>query len=102
LLCQNCLRSTFPDRFGSLEDARSFCRSFFGWYNTCHRHSGIALLTPAIVHAGQADAVIAARGPVLGSAYTEHPERLVRGLPQPPQLPGAVWINKPQREVESQ
>lgn len=102
MLCQNCLRSTFPDRFGSLEDARSFCRSFFGCYNTCHRHSGIALLTPAIVHAGQADAVIAARGLVLGSAYTEHPERLVRGLPQPPQLPGAVWINKPQREVESQ
>ena len=37
---------TFPDRFGSLEDARAFCQAFFGWYNFEHRHSGIALLTP--------------------------------------------------------
>src|SRR5207245_273309 len=26
-------RPDFPDRFGSIEDARAFCRSFFDWYN---------------------------------------------------------------------
>jgi transposase InsO family protein len=44
----------FPDRFGCLEDARSFCRDFFSWYNTCHYHSGIGYLTPEMVHYGQA------------------------------------------------
>ena len=43
-------RPEFPGRFGSQEDARSFCRSFFPWYNTEHRHHGIALLTPLQVH----------------------------------------------------
>jgi Bacterial sugar transferase len=41
---------TFPDRFGCIQDARSFCQGFFGWYNHEHYHSGIALLTPADVH----------------------------------------------------
>jgi putative transposase len=36
---------TFPDRFGSIQDARGFCQQFFGWYNFEHRHAGIALLT---------------------------------------------------------
>jgi transposase InsO family protein len=37
---------TFPDRFGCIQDARSFCQGFFGWYNFEHHHSGIALLAP--------------------------------------------------------
>ncbi len=27
----------FPQRFGSIEDARLFCRNFFGYYNRCLR-----------------------------------------------------------------
>lgn len=88
-------RPEFPDRFGSLQDARDFCRAFFHWYNTEHRHTGIGLLTPATVHCGQAPQVIAARQLVLDAAYTAHPERFVRGLPTPPALPDAVWINPP-------
>lgn len=34
--------------------ASSFCSDFFSWYNTCHYHSGIAYLTPEMVHYGQA------------------------------------------------
>src|ERR1017187_4846733 len=30
-------RRGFPDRFGSIEDARGFCQSFFRWYNFEHR-----------------------------------------------------------------
>jgi putative transposase len=36
----------FPKRFGCIEDARSFCRAFFDWYNQDHHHSGISLMTP--------------------------------------------------------
>jgi putative transposase len=86
---------TFPDRFGSIQDARAFCQRFFGWYNFEHRHSGIGLLTPADVHHGRAAQITAARGAVLGKAYAAHPERFVRTQPTPPRLPDAAWINKP-------
>ena len=47
---------TFPDRFGSIQDARTFTRTFFTYYNHEQRlHSGIGLLTPAEVHYGRAD-----------------------------------------------
>jgi putative transposase len=86
---------TFPERFGSIQDARGFCQDFFGWYNAEHRHSGIGLLTPADVHYGRAEAVTSARAVVLEGAYAAHPERFVGKPPQPPRLPPAVWINKP-------
>ena len=88
-------RPDFPKRFGSIEDARAFCRDFFRWYNTEHRHSGIALLTPETVHYGQAIEVTNARQKVLNTAYGRHPERFVRKPPKAPQLPEAVWINPP-------
>jgi putative transposase len=86
---------TFPDRFGSVHDARAFCQGFFRWYNDQHYHSGIALLTPADVHHGRGEAVTSARAQVLDGAYAAHPERFVRHPPQPPRLPEQVWINKP-------
>ena len=58
-------RPEFPDRFGSIEDARSFCRRFFDWYNTTHRHSGIAMMTPEMVHYGRAEIVRERRAKVL-------------------------------------
>lgn len=88
-------RPEFPDRFGCIEDARSFCQDFFGWYNHQHHHSGIGLHLPADVHYGRAEQVQAARAQILTQAYTDHPERFVRKPPQPPALPGAAWINKP-------
>src|SRR5271166_1836776 len=36
----------FPRRFGCIEDARSFCRQFFDWYNQDHHQPGIGLMTP--------------------------------------------------------
>jgi len=91
-------RAGFPDRFGSIQDARSFCQDFFPWYNCEHRHSGIALLTPEMVHYGKAEAVTSQRQIVLASAFDTHPERFVRGLPVPPSMPEAAWINKPKVE----
>ena len=88
-------RPQFPDRFGSMVDARAFCQAFFPWYNTEHHHSGIGLLTPYDVHHGLVDQRIADRARVLAIAYAAHPERFVSGLPQPPARPTAVWINPP-------
>jgi putative transposase len=86
---------TFPDRFGSMEDARAFGQVFFPWYNDEHHHSGLGYLTPAMVHYGIAEGVRDQRTTVLAAAYAAHPERFVRGVPQPAPLPTAVWINPP-------
>ncbi len=89
-------RPGFPERFGCLEDARSFSREFFSWYNNEHRHSGLGLLSPAVVHYGLAPEAIEQRRAVLNAAYSAHPERFVRRPPQPLPAPTEVWINKPQ------
>lgn len=88
-------RPEFPDRFGCIQDSRAFCQGFFRWYNGEHRHSGLGLLTPAMVHYGQAENILRQRQEVLNAAYQLHPERFVRSAPKPPALPSEVWINKP-------
>jgi hypothetical protein len=88
-------RPQFPDRFGGIEDARAFCQRFFPWYNAEHHHAGLGLLTPAMVHHGDAGPVRAERQAVLTAAYAAHPERFVHKPPTPPALPAAVWINAP-------
>ncbi len=88
-------RPAFPDRFDSIEHARQHCRLFVGWYNHAHRHSGIALMTPAAMHYGQAQQLYNQRAEILTAAYAAHPERFVRKPPIPPELPTAAWINKP-------
>jgi putative transposase len=85
----------FPDRFGSLPDTRSFLLDFFLWYNTMHHHSALGWLTPYDVHHGLAEQRLVQRTAVLQTAFAAIPERFVRGLPTPPALPRAVWINKP-------
>ena len=85
----------FPGRFPDIAAATDFCRSFFPWYNTEHRHAGIAMLTPDDVHHGRARAVLARRERTLEAAWANHPERFVRGVPKPSPLPKQVWINPP-------
>ena len=92
----------FPQRFGSIEDARLFCRNFFGYYNHEHRHSGIGLMTPAVVHHGRAEKLTTARRQTLVQAQRAHPERFVRGTPQPPVLPPQAWINPPPEKTTHQ
>jgi len=88
-------RPDFPERFGSVQDARAFCRTFFAWYNQEHRHSGIAMMTPENVHYGRTDQIIAVRQRALKNAYTQHPERFVRKQPVHEPMPKAAWINPP-------
>jgi putative transposase len=92
----------FPDRFGSIQDARSFCQSFFRWYNKEHYHSGIALLTPEQVHYGLDKEVYQYRSRVLANAFEKYPNRFKGKMPVPQRPPVAAWINKPSTdEIES-
>jgi putative transposase len=94
-------RPDFPARFGSIEDARAHCQEFFRWYNTEHRHSGIALMPPAEVHYGRSDALTARRGVTLDAAFAAHPARFKGVAPKPPAVPTSVWINPPKKEIAS-
>jgi putative transposase len=88
-------RPDFPDRFGAYEDAETFCQRFFPWYNTEHRHGALGLMTPHDIHCRLAAGKWQQRAEVLRAAYDAHPERFPRGVPVPPPLPTAAWINKP-------
>ena len=92
----------FPKRFGCIEDAKSFCRGFFTWYNQDHHHAGIGLMTPDQVHYGHADRVYAARQTTLDHAFRQYPERFVNKPPTPPAKPIAAWINPPTATLKAQ
>jgi putative transposase len=94
-------RPQFPDRFGSIEDARAHCRRFFPWYNESHRHSGIALMTPATVHFGRDKALHIERQRTLDVAFLANPNRFKGNAPRAPQPPTAAWINPPKKEIAS-
>jgi putative transposase len=93
-------RPEFPERFGSMEEARGFCQTFFPWYNTEHHHSGIGFLTPRQVHYGLAKRIVKEREAVLKMAYERYPDRFKRGLPKSMPLPESVWINKPLKKSD--
>jgi len=88
-------RPEFPNRFGSLEDSRAFCRWFFHWYNTEHRHSGIAFMTPEDVHYVRATQILETRSATMDAAFEAHPKRFKGKRPVLKSLPEAVWINPP-------
>jgi putative transposase len=88
-------RPDFPERFGAIQDAKSYCQTFFHWYNTIHKHSGIAMLTPQAVHYQQAAQVLDNRQLTLTKAFAQHPARFKNLLPTVEQLPTAAWINQP-------
>lgn len=89
----------FPERFGSLSQAREFMTEFTDWYNHEHRHTGIGLHTPADVHFGLAAGKAAERRQVLDAARARHSHRF--GTTTPPKildLPDTVYINQPAEE----
>jgi len=89
----------FPGSFGSIQDARTFCETFFAYYNHQHRHSGIGLHTPASVHYDTAAEIRAERARTLDAAYAANPDRFGHRRPAPPTLPTQAWINDPSREA---
>jgi len=87
----------YPDKFEGFSHARGWARGFLQWYNQEHRHTGLGLMTPAMVHYGQVESVQEKRQQVLDGAYMDHPERFVGGRPTPPAPPKEVWINQPKK-----
>ena len=67
----------FPQCFGSIQDAKTFC-CVFDWYNQHHPHAGIGLMTPDQVHYEHVDQVYAARQGTPDDALSRTPERFVR------------------------
>lgn len=95
--------SVFPERFGSLADAREFMDRFVQAYNGQHRHSGIGFHTPADVHFGMTGRVDDQRLTALQEAWDEHPERFgQRRLPKKLQMPEVAWINEQARLFEGE
>jgi transposase InsO family protein len=95
-------RPDFPERFGSIHDARAHCRRFIKWYNSEHHHLGIAMFTPEQVHYRNWETLLKQRQQVLAVAAGAHPERFVKGTPVVKTIPDAVWINKPNECVVNQ
>ena len=89
----------FPARFGSFLEAQEFCGDYFAWYNQEHYHTGIALLTPAQVHYGDTEAVLAKRQATLDAAFDQAPQQFGHRRPQVTRLPKTVWINRPAQPV---
>lgn len=85
----------FPRYFNSEEHASSHFRLFFDWYCYQHCHIHLALLTPAAVHFGDAERIIAARQLALNAAYAAHPERFVNGPPLAKTPPPIVHLTGP-------
>lgn len=93
-------RPMFPKRFGSIQQARVILEEFFVWYNSKHRHSGIAYFTPDDVHFGRVNQLQKSRKNTLDKAYAATPERFVKGPSRPAEVPAAAWINPPQAADE--
>ena len=93
----------FPERFGSLADARQFMNTFTTWYNHEHRHTGIGLHTPADVHYGLATDKAADRRTVLADARDRHPHRFgTTSMPKILELPDTAWINQPAQDTNQE
>jgi transposase InsO family protein len=88
-------RPDYPDRFGSIDEARTWARAFFAWYNDQHYHSRLNLMTPASVHYGEAIAVQAQRQSVMSAAFQAYPARFRGGIPIIKGAPTPVYINPP-------
>ena len=93
----------FPERFGSVGEARAFMAMFVDGYNHTHRHTGIGLNTPADVDYGLAAGKALHRSATLAAARAQNPERFSTSAdPTVLALPSTTWINKPAEKAEEE
>ena len=83
----------YPGRFRGVAHARQWFAEFFPWYADEHRHSGLALFTPADVFFRRVEAIANTRQRAMDTAFDTHPERFVKGRPQVRRPPAVVAIN---------
>lgn len=87
-------RPGYPKVFTDLAAARAYIATYVSWYNTAHKHSGIALFSPSQVHDGSWKHVWKKRDQSLQRYYETHPERF-RSKPVTPSPADRVGINLP-------
>jgi putative transposase len=87
----------FPERFGSIHDARAFCAAFFDADNHEHRHAALGLHTPASVYYGTAPQIRAHRAIVLDRAYAATRSGSPARRPRPGCPPSPGSTNPPRR-----
>jgi putative transposase len=87
----------FPERFGSIHDARRFCAAFFDADNHEHPHAALGLHTPASVSYGTAPQIRAHRAIVLDQAYAATPSGSPACRPRPSWPPSPGSTSPPRR-----
>lgn len=87
-------RPGYPHVFDTLDAARTYIAAYVAWYNTEHKHSGIALFSPTQVGDGSWQSVWHTRDQALQRYYEQHPERF-QTKPRTPSPAEQVGINLP-------
>lgn len=91
-------RPGYPRVFPDLEAARAYLSDYVPWYNTKHKHSGIALFSPAQLGDGSWKQVWKTRDRALQRYYRQHPKRF-RKKPVTPSPADIVGINLPSEKL---
>jgi transposase InsO family protein len=65
----------YPERFISLDHARTWYANFINWYNTEHQHSGLGYVTPMQRRNGEAQVIYSRRNETLRLARKTNPHR---------------------------
>lgn len=92
-------RPGYPKVFTDLTAARSYLAEYVPWYNHEHKHSGIALFSPAQVHDGTWQQTWHTRQDALQRYFEAHPERF-HTRPSTPTPAGTVGINLPNQKPQ--
>lgn len=90
-------RPGYPRVFETLSDARDYIDTYVPWYNHEHKHSGIALFSPAQVGDGTWKHTWKIRDKALQNYYQRYPERF-HHRPSTPTPAGKVGINLPKEK----
>jgi putative transposase len=88
-------RPDFPERFGSIEDARAHCQTFFAWYNGQHCHSGVGRMTPHSAHYGDSAGHDENQASHSECSIRCHTQAHQGNPPLTDAMPTAAWINSP-------
>lgn len=94
-------RPGYPKVFTDLHAAREYIAGYVPWYNHQHKHSGIALFSPAQVHDGTWQQAWAQRDRAQQRYFDEHPERF-HARPRTPAPATTVGINLPDQRPQKQ
>lgn len=88
----------YPGRFDNYAHAEQWCREYFDWYNLQHHHSGLSGFTPEQVFTGRYRELAIMCEQALSKAFTDTPERFVKGRSLIKLPPRTVAINPLYRE----